>query len=779
VEVSKIIKLLSIKSKRIIKLKPVKSEVVIHTSTVSSDTIKQMSAIKSELIEREAAVKSDQIKYDDKAKNVQYKLKDIIRSDQIKHEETDRSTNINREETVKPIQFKHENTDKYNQIKHEETNKSISFNNKKTSKKAKNRLTLRNIIDVFASEFSKSSINKKVAAMAIAFTLVISGGVGVLFITVYGAQAVKTIVTIEAGSPVPDAGVFAVDADDEIEYASDISHITLNKVGDIELTVILNDITHDVILRVIDTIPPTASPYHRFIALYETQTADAFIKDINDATKVEATFKEEPDFSTLGKQDFVVILEDEGGNITEVHSCVYIFSIGGKITIEAGTNIKSIPLRDFLTRNDGLNDMYEFVSMEFEIGITQEQANSVGDYDVSILLSETLISSYISVIDTTPPIGKPKNLEIWLGKTAEPIEFVQYAHDYSEFSARFLSEPDFYFEGVQEVTVILEDIYENAAEFSSTLTIIKDTIPPEIRGAVDITVFEGATVLYREGVTAWDNADGYINFDVDSSAVKLNTVGKYPVTYSAIDSSGNKTSVTITLSVIRYTPATVHTLVDSVLSKIINSSMGQTEKARAIHRWVRSNIRYGGNTERDRLKAAHSGLQRRVGDCYTYYAVSSLMLERAGINNIQIRRTPGARSTNHYWNLIQIGGSWYHFDATPNNFGFFGFMFTADEALRISAHVSSNYYAYDPSLYPTIVGAQPVAPPPSDGDGDNDNEQDNPGGNDPGDGDTDPVTDDPDDDPPDDGPGDTPPIDDSPVDTPIDDGSGDNETGDG
>jgi hypothetical protein len=78
-----------------------------------------------------------------------------------------------------------------------------------------------------------------------------------------------------------------------------------------------------------------------------------------------------------------------------------------------------------------------------------------------------------------------------------------------------------------------------------------------------------------------------------------------------------------------------------------------------------------------------------------------------------IRRTPGVRSTNHFWNLIQIGGAWYHFDATPNRFNFHGFMFTAPEAIRISAvsGASYNYFTYDPTLYPTIAGADPISSP--------------------------------------------------------------------
>jgi len=396
----------------------------------------------------------------------------------------------------------------------------------------------------------------------------------------------------------------------------------------------------------------------------------------------------------------------ENLNITEVLTKLFIFDIykNEGITIEAGTPLPEIPVHDFLTKDDGLAGIYSFIPIIFDKPISQTQANTVGIYDVIILINEKPFTSKITVKDTTPPTCSTIDIEVWLGQPPSPHDFIEDAHDYSEFSTRFKEEPDFLTEGTQDITIILEDIWGNSSEFFTKLTITKDTTPPEIHGTKDLTVARGANVLYRTDVTAYDNADGDIDFEIDSSAVNIDTLGEYPVIYYAVDSSGNETSITITITIVEFTPESVNESLDKILEEIIDDSMDQTEQARAIHRWVRNRISYGANSERDLYTAAYRGLQRRTGDCYTYFAISKLMLDRVGINNVDIKRTPGARSTNHYWSLIEIDGEWYHFDSTPNIFGVQGFMLTARQAANVSANSRSrNYYAYDPALYPPIA----------------------------------------------------------------------------
>jgi len=604
------------------------------------------------------------------------------------------------------VRQKQSQTEQSEQAKSEDSVTPEKTSNKDLLNKISNIGIKTKLSSFFAVVFGLSLKVKLTAAFTL---LVVAAGsvAGAYLLTGHGVPSVKSTVTIEAGSAFPNASVFAANEEDILIYTTDTSGVSMNKPGSIDLTVFVNDIIeHDVVLHIVDTIPPTATSHNLMIAQTEEKTANDFVTDINDVTNVTVAFKEgeEPDFLQIGAQELTIVLTDEGDNVTELPVSLYVFGINGGITIEAGTNILELPIKDFLMKNEDLADIYDEIPLSFNRGISLPQSKTVGEYDVNIILSQTVFKSKITVEDTTPPTATSVDIIKYVGQKVEPMDFIEDAHDYSEFTASFLTEPDLRTVGTQEITVILEDFWGNAAEFTSELTIRKNTIPPRIRGATNMTVFVGARVLFRSGVSAWSVVDGEIPFTVDNSQVNINAVGRYPVTYTATDSGGLKTTVTVYVTVVVYTPRSVYDVADDILARIGTSRMGQREKVIAIHRWVTSNIRYGSNAETDRLRAASSGFSRRIGNCYTFYAVSSVLLERAGISNQRIVRAPGgARATNHSWNLVNIGGVWYHYDSTPSRSSG-GAIFTSADAHRITTSVSPGYYHYNPANYPRIAG---------------------------------------------------------------------------
>ena len=62
----------------------------------------------------------------------------------------------------------------------------------------------------------------------------------------------------------------------------------------------------------------------------------------------------------------------------------------------------------------------------------------------------------------------------------------------------------------------------------------------------------------------------------------------------------------------------------------------------------------------------------RQGDCYVFACTAKVLLTRAGITNMDIEKIPA--KTRHYWNLVDIGDGWYHFDTTPRKDGTIFFM---------------------------------------------------------------------------------------------------------
>jgi len=108
---------------------------------------------------------------------------------------------------------------------------------------------------------------------------------------------------------------------------------------------------------------------------------------------------------------------------------------------------------------------------------------------------------------------------------------------------------------------------------------------------------------------------------------------------------------------------TVDAMADTVLSEVIDDSMGERQKAEAIYHWVKGHLRANGYSPvGDWVSAAWDGLRKRHGDCYTYYATAAELLNRAGFRTIEVIRST---DNNHYWNLVEVDGEWYHFDAFP------------------------------------------------------------------------------------------------------------------
>ena len=104
-----------------------------------------------------------------------------------------------------------------------------------------------------------------------------------------------------------------------------------------------------------------------------------------------------------------------------------------------------------------------------------------------------------------------------------------------------------------------------------------------------------------------------------------------------------------------------------IVASITDGSMTKPQKANAIYNWVRGNMTYSHSGPKgDPAEGALYGFRRRYGNCYEYYAMSKYLLEAAGMPNIMVTR---ASDGDHFWNLVNVDGVWYHFDTTPRSTG--------------------------------------------------------------------------------------------------------------
>ncbi len=541
----------------------------------------------------------------------------------------------------------------------------------------------------------KRKRRRSLAPVGIAFFMIlcIAGGT-----TVYAQheQRVYTRCETEAGTKIT-----AEDFLKDPKYSAEIvsGSIDTSKLGEQRVKIKSGIFTYDCTLTVYDTIAPQASAKNRMSAPGEKLGPEDFAENIKDATKVTAAFVSEPDFSKKGVQKVKVLLTDEGGNETALESELIISPIIESITIEAGGDVPQE--KDFYVSGKSESDSIKLVK-----GLDKVNSRVPGEYPVEFKVGDMTVTSNVIVEDTTAPVLVLKNIHSAYGVLPAAKDFVDKATDMTALTYKYAEgcEPVVQ-DGEQEVTVIATDAAGNSTQKSAKLTMVEDSEPPVIEGTSDLFAIAGKTVSYRSNVFVTDNVDEDLDFQVITDGVDLNTPGEYKVTYVAEDSAGNRAEKTVKLTVkeMNYTFDDVNQLAQKVAGSIISPAMTDQQKLRAIYNWIRSNISFNNDADKSSwLQAAYQGLTYHEGDCYVFASVSKALLTCAGIQNRDIQMIPQG-DYRHYWNLVNIGEGWYHFDTTPRFGGGYDFCYVTDSYLMDYSANNGGSHDYDHSVYTDVV----------------------------------------------------------------------------
>ena len=450
--------------------------------------------------------------------------------------------------------------------------------------------------------------------------------------------------------------------------------------------------------------PPTAESVRVTAWGYTSVVPTDFVSDVTGVEVVVAYGGYRPFSLRQGESDVTIVLEDVAGNITHITSKLSVYQPIELTLIEVGEDLSVFTASDFIDGEIRAGDAERFKVVS---NLRDIDVSTVGIHEIDLLLDGVFPpqSIKIEVRDVIPPQGTSVHLELVSAANYQPEDFVTDIVDQTTVTVSYYEEePDRTSTDLQHVRVLLTDESGNTAVITSTLLLTIDTEPPEITGNFHKTVVSGETVLYRDGITVTDNSGEDITLEVDSSAVVLSEPGVYPVIYSATDISGNETVVEGSLTILSVTADEINTMIDEILERIIKPDMTLRQKARAIFDYSRFRIVYGTNKIRGNVPyAAYMGLRSGVGDCYSSYALTEMLLTRADIENIAIERI-AEFPTMHYWSLVNLGDGWYHFDTTQMTGSDRGFMFTESQAQRVTSWMPvEGYYVYDPTLYPEVV----------------------------------------------------------------------------
>lgn len=516
-----------------------------------------------------------------------------------------------------------------------------------------------------------------------------------LFISRISAGKVMERYILEAGENLPAASDFFERKIENAEYVTDISGIDPYTPGTYDIEIKIGKRKYGTVLEIRDTTAPSAVV--REMDLYNGETAkpEQFIDKIYDATKVTVSFKEEPDFTKINSQTVTLVLKDTSGNTSEYQTRLRISKAKKTVQVEA---------------NDGELDLTAFLKNDSEQGSISlikapETLSHVGSFPVQVAIDGEVYDSEVVIVDTVAPAGIAGNKSGWLGKKLDAMSFISEINDATDVTAEFVREPDFNLIGEQRVSIVLTDEGNNETVVDCLLTLEEDKTPPVIYGAKKVTVYIGQPVAYKKGVMAEDNCDGEVDITVDSSKVNPKVEGEYTVFYTATDSSGNSVTeeAAVTVKQPTVTMEELEKLADEILAEITTEDMTLREKAWEIYLYVNKHLTYTGFSDKtDWMKEAYRGITQAVGDCFTYYSMSHLLLNRIGMQTLSVERDSRGDEAKHYWHLVNYGEGWYHFDACIHIPPLVSFMLTDDEMDAFSRRVGKDnyYYRFKKENYP-------------------------------------------------------------------------------
>lgn len=466
--------------------------------------------------------------------------------------------------------------------------------------------------------------------------------------------------------------------------------------------VVLGFLPYTSTVEVCDTEAPVVQPRKRTVYFGETCNIMDFIYSCEDASAVTYEYQKDPNFDIVGPQNLVILVTDSAGNTTKVSTRLTILNAYYKYYTELGEPLPEA--KDFLVKK--LYDAEYTTFPELE----EDEILPIGEYPINVRSNGKLYHSTMIVQDTISPEVITKRLDAFVDHPLEADSFIDEIVDASPTTVEYITEPDWSKRGYQKFNLLVVDEAGNETSTSAGVNLDYDRVAPVIR-VKDFSVTVGNTVSYRKSLDVTDNCDAPedISLEIDSKEVDLSKVGKYQAHCIATDTSGNVTEEDIVVRVVSknvvvYDQATIYAAADKVLASIIKPGMSDYDKCVAIYNWTHSHIAYGTHTDKSNwLKAAYMGLVQHRGDCFAYAATSRALLDRAGIRNMIISKevTPLTSASDHYWNLVDYGAGYFHFDATPRKDGTWFCLWT-DAQLEAYSSTHSGSHNFTRSRYPGI-----------------------------------------------------------------------------
>lgn len=111
---------------------------------------------------------------------------------------------------------------------------------------------------------------------------------------------------------------------------------------------------------------------------------------------------------------------------------------------------------------------------------------------------------------------------------------------------------------------------------------------------------------------------------------------------------------------------------DTICKSIITDKMNEYDRVKAIHDWLVKNVNYDLNESKNigsnpSAHKAEGALYNKLAVCDGYAKAFELLCAKAGVQAYMMYGEAGNETDgweHHAWNVVRIGGEWYHIDCT-------------------------------------------------------------------------------------------------------------------
>ena len=248
---------------------------------------------------------------------------------------------------------------------------------------------------------SKKKKNIILAAVLVIALLAVSAEL----VSLYFYGNIRSVIEIEAGSPVPAASDFIKVPKDSIEVLSSTESLDSSVPGTYPLRFRWKIFSKVAKLVIKDTQPPRIETRDVTAKSGKTVQAAEFVTSVSDATEVRLRYKTEPDFSKTGPQSVVIVAQDAGRNETEASQTLTLYDDNEAPVISGAANRtvyekETISYKAGITVTDNCDP-----APKLTIDNTEVDLNKQGVYPVTFTATDFCgNSSSVTVNVTVEPV---------------------------------------------------------------------------------------------------------------------------------------------------------------------------------------------------------------------------------------------------------------------------------------------------------------------------------------------------------------------------------------